>query len=54
MWHAPISAWEHLLDPFDVVVLGNPNNPTGALQTRKQWLALLEKPWPRPKNMACR
>jgi threonine-phosphate decarboxylase len=50
MWHAPISAWEHLLDPFDVVVLGNPNNPTGALQRRKQWLALLEKPWPRPKT----
>jgi threonine-phosphate decarboxylase len=49
MWHAPISAWEHLLAPFDVVVLGNPNNPTGALQTRKQWLAMLEKPWPRPK-----
>ena len=50
MWHAPISAWEHLLDPLDVVVLGNPNNPTGALQTRKEWLALLEKPWPRPKT----
>ncbi len=50
MWHAPISAWEHLLDPFDVVVLGNPNNPTGALQTRKQWLVLLEKPWPCPKT----
>ena len=50
MWHAPISAWEHLLDPFDVVVLGNPNNPTGALQSRKQYLALLEKPWPRPRT----
>ena len=49
MWHAPISAWEHLLDPFDVIVLGNPSNPTGALQTREQWLALLEKPSPRPK-----
>jgi threonine-phosphate decarboxylase len=50
MWHAPISAWEHLLDPFDAVVLGNPNNPTGALHTRKQLLAVLEKPWPRPKT----
>ncbi len=50
MWHAPISAWKRLLDPFDLVVLGNPNNPTGALQRRKQWLALLEKPWPRPKT----
>ena len=50
MWHAPISAWEHLLHPFDVVVLGNPNNPTGALQTRGQLLALLEKPWPRSKT----
>ncbi len=50
MWHAPISAIEHLLDPFDVVVLGSPNNPTGALKTRNQWLALLEKPWLRPKT----
>ena len=50
MWHAPIGEWAHLLDPFDVVVLGNPNNPTGALQTRRQCLALLEKPWPRPKT----
>lgn len=50
MWHAPISEWEHLLDPFDVVVLGNPNNPTGALQTRKQLLGVLEKPWSRPKT----
>jgi threonine-phosphate decarboxylase len=50
MWHAPISEWAHLLDPYDVIMLGNPNNPTGALQTRKQWLALLEKPWSRPKT----
>lgn len=50
MWHAPISAREHLLEPFDVVVLGNPNNPTGALQTQEQWLALFGKPWLRPKT----
>jgi len=50
LWHAPINEWGHLLDPFDVVVLGNPNNPTGALQTRKQWLTLVEKPWTRPKR----
>ena len=50
MWHAPIGEWEDLLEPFDVVVLGNPSNPTGALQTRKQWLALLERPWPRTRT----
>jgi threonine-phosphate decarboxylase len=50
MWHAPIRAWEHLLDPFDVVVVGNPNNPTGAFRTRREWLAVLEKLWPRPKT----
>jgi threonine-phosphate decarboxylase len=49
IWYEPISAWEQLLDPFDVVVLGNPNNPTGAIQTRKQWLALFEKWRARPK-----
>ena len=50
MWHAPAGALEHLLDPFDVVVLGNPNNPTGALRPREQVLDLLEKPWCRPKT----
>ena len=52
MWHAPISAWEHLLDPFDVVVLGNPNNPTGALQTRKAVARPARKTMAAPKDMA--
>ncbi len=50
MWHAPASTLKHLLEPFDVVVLGNPNNPTGALRPRKQLLALVEKSWRRPKT----
>jgi len=50
MWHVPIGGWKHLLDPFDVVVLGNPNNPTGALQPREQLAALFKETWTRPKT----
>jgi threonine-phosphate decarboxylase len=32
IWFESIERWAHLLEPFDVVVLGNPNNPTGSLQ----------------------
>ena len=49
LWHAPASEWAHLLEPFDVVVLGNPNNPTGFLNARAQLRGLLERPWDRPK-----
>ncbi|HSH39347.1 MAG TPA: aminotransferase class I/II-fold pyridoxal phosphate-dependent enzyme, partial [Chthoniobacterales bacterium] len=42
MWHQPISHWHHLLAPFDVIVLGNPNNPTGSLQRRAELLRVLE------------
>jgi adenosylcobyric acid synthase len=41
MWHAPATAaWAHLIEPFDVIVLGNPNNPTGSLQPRELLLQL--------------
>jgi threonine-phosphate decarboxylase len=49
-WHAPAGKWSHLLEPFDVVVLGNPNNPTGSMQSRDELLHLLEMEWSRPKR----
>ncbi len=49
-WHAPAGKWMHLVEPFDVVVLGNPNNPTGSIQSRKELRQLLEMEWSRPKR----
>lgn len=49
LWQAPASEWAHLLEPFDAVVLGNPNNPTGSLQARAELCRLLERVWKRPK-----
>jgi len=49
-WYAPASEWAPLLDPFDVVVLGNPNNPTGAFQPREQMAQLFNHSWARPKT----
>jgi threonine-phosphate decarboxylase len=46
MWFEPIEKWAHYLEPFDVVVLGNPNNPTGSLQRRDDFTHLFEdKGW---------
>jgi threonine-phosphate decarboxylase len=42
MWFEPVEKWRHYLEPFDVVVLGNPNNPTGSLQRRDDFTRLLE------------
>jgi threonine-phosphate decarboxylase len=50
LWHAPAGSWSHLLEPFDVVVLGNPNNPTGSMQSRTELRCLLERNWSRPKR----
>lgn len=50
LWHAPVGTWAHLLEPFDVVVLGNPNNPTGSMQSRTELRRLLETDWSRPKH----
>jgi threonine-phosphate decarboxylase len=49
-WYAPAGKWAHLLEPFDVVVLGNPNNPTGSMQSRNELRHLLEMEWSRPKR----
>ena len=46
----PAGQWSHLLDPFDVVVLGNPNNPTGSMQSRNELRRLFEMEWSRPKR----
>jgi len=50
LWHAPAGGWAHLLEPFDVVVLGNPNNPTGSMLTKAELRWLLERDWSRPKR----
>jgi threonine-phosphate decarboxylase len=50
LWDAPATEWRHLLRAFDVVVLGNPNNPTGSLQTRKELRHLFEMEWSRAKH----
>lgn len=33
LWYAPARKWAKLVEPYDVIVLGNPNNPTAALQS---------------------
>jgi threonine-phosphate decarboxylase len=38
------------LEPFDVVVLGNPNNPTGTFQSLADLTALCDRRWVRPKH----
>jgi threonine-phosphate decarboxylase len=50
LWDAPAAEWRHLLQPFDVVVLGNPNNPTGSMQPRKELSRLFEMEWTRAKH----
>ena len=50
LWHASAGRWAHLLEPFDVVVFGNPNNPTGSMQSRAELRRLLETNWSRPKQ----
>lgn len=50
LWHAPAHEWAHLLEPFDVVVLGNPNNPTGSMQPRNELRQVFEMEWRRPKH----
>jgi threonine-phosphate decarboxylase len=50
IWFEPIEEWAHMLEPFDVVVLGNPNNPTGSLQLLASFTRLFEKRWQRSKS----
>jgi threonine-phosphate decarboxylase len=50
LWVSCIPEWGDRLDPFDVVVLGNPNNPTGNFQSLADLIALFERHWTRPKH----
>jgi threonine-phosphate decarboxylase len=50
LWYAPAHKWAYLLEPFDVVVLGNPNNPTGSMQPRSELRQIFEMEWRRPKH----
>ena len=50
LWVSSIREWADQLDPFDVVVLGNPNNPTGTFQSLADLIALFDRRWTRPKH----
>jgi threonine-phosphate decarboxylase len=50
MWFEPIGKWAHRFEPFDVIVLGNPNNPTGSLQRRDDFTCLFKDSWRRSKS----
>jgi threonine-phosphate decarboxylase len=50
LWYGPAQVWADRLEPFDVIVLGNPNNPTGAFQTLAQLTALFDRRWTCPKH----
>ena len=50
LWNEPASEWSALLAPFDVVVLGNPNNPTGGFQSREALIEVIDRPWARAKS----
>ena len=49
-WFEPIEKWDHMLEPFDVVVLGNPNNPTGSLQRQAGFTRLFGETRQRSKS----
>jgi threonine-phosphate decarboxylase len=50
LWFSSIDDWADRLEPFDVVVLGNPNNPTGAFRSLADLTALFDRDWARPKS----
>jgi threonine-phosphate decarboxylase len=50
LWTSCIREWADRLDPFDVVVIGNPNNPTGTFQSLADLTALFDRHWTRPKH----
>jgi len=50
LWSAPVASWADRLKPFSVIVLGNPNNPTGSFQSRASLLALWNEPWTRTQS----
>ena len=49
-WASSTQVWADRLAPFDVVVLGNPNNPTGTFRRRAELTALFDRRWAQPKH----
>ena len=50
LWVSSIQEWADRLETFDVVVLGNPNNPTGAFHSCAELTALFDTRWARQKH----
>jgi threonine-phosphate decarboxylase len=50
LWDRPATAWANRLEPFDVVLLGNPNNPTGSFHSLNELIELFDRRWSRPKR----
>jgi len=43
-WHAPMMEFCERFAEHDVIIIGNPNNPTGACASRKEMLQLISHP----------
>lgn len=50
LWHRSATLWAARLEPFDVVVLGNPNNPTGSFRPLNDLTRLFDRRWIRAKH----
>jgi threonine-phosphate decarboxylase len=50
LWASSSQVWADRLAPFDVVVLGNPNNPTGTFRSLAELTTLFDRRWARPKH----
>ena len=50
LWAGPIQEWADRLEPYDAVVLGNPNNPTGTFYSLADLTALFDRRWTRSKH----
>ncbi len=42
-WHAPLAELSPRLRDYDVILMGNPNNPTGAWHPIEEWLQLFQE-----------
>jgi threonine-phosphate decarboxylase len=50
LWDRSATAWADRLEALDVVVFGNPNNPTGSFQSLNELVELFDRRWIRPKR----
>ena len=50
LWHSAATLWAARLELFDVVVLGNPNNPTGSFRPLNDLTRLFDRGWIRAKH----